>query len=123
MALTSRCWTSSRGSNAGSSFRCRAGSDRDAPQRRHVPPRSVDELDLDSPAHHLPQRLRVPVGEAHAAVRFGLADVLRLRGAVDAEAVAEIDPGVADRIVGAGGDVEGLFRLHSFELWLGWGVV
>src|SRR5262245_5265851 len=86
-------------------------------------PRSVDELDLDSPAHHLPQRLRVPIGEAHAAVRFGLADVLRLRGAVDAEAIAEVDPGVADRIVGAGGDVEGLFRLHSFELWLGWGVV
>ena len=32
---------------------------------------------------------------------------------MDAVAVAEIDPGVADRIIGAGRDGEGLRRLHA----------
>jgi hypothetical protein len=64
--------------------------------------RSVDELDLGPLMDHLRERLRIPVGEADAAVGFGLADALRLGGAVDAVAVAKIDPGVADGIVGTG---------------------
>src|SRR5215469_8040213 len=65
---------------------------------------SVDELDLDPLVNHLAQRL---------------ADVPRLRSAMDAVAVAEIDPGVADRILGAGRDGEGLLRPHAFEVELG----
>jgi hypothetical protein len=38
--------------------------------------RSVDELDLGSFLDHFPQHLSVPIGEADAAVRFGLADDL-----------------------------------------------
>src|SRR4029077_3091810 len=68
--------------------------------------------------HHFRQLLRVPIGEAHAAVRFGFADPLRRRRAVDAVTVAEIDPGRADRILGAGRDGEGLFRLDALELEL-----
>src|SRR3981189_2387401 len=67
---------------------------------------------------HLPERLGGPIGEADAAVRFGLADILRLRRAMDAVAVAEIDPGIADRIVGAGSDGERLLRLRALELEL-----
>src|SRR5262245_5924899 len=80
--------------------------------------RSVDELDLGPLVDHLRERLRIPVGEADAAVGFGLADALRLRGAVDAVAVAKIDAGVADGIVGTGRDGEGLLRLHPLELEL-----
>src|SRR6516162_6238528 len=80
---------------------------------------SVDELDLDPLVNHLAQRLGVPIRETHAAVRLGLADVPRLRTAMDAVAVAEIDPGVADRILGAWRDGEGLLRLHALEVELG----
>src|SRR5271166_5055638 len=52
-------------------------------------------------------------------MRFGLADILRLRGAMDAVAVAEIDPRVANRVVGTRGDGERLLRLHSLEFELG----
>src|SRR6266478_3931703 len=91
-------------------------------RRRSSPcrlPGSVDEIDLDSLVDQFRQGLSVPIGEADASVRLGLADVLRLRGAVDAVAVAEIDPGTANRIVGTGGDGEGLFRLHALEVELG----
>jgi len=46
----------------------------------------------------LPNALASPIRETHATVRLGRADVPRLRSAMDAVAVAEIDPGVADRI-------------------------
>src|SRR5262249_27257939 len=68
---------------------------------------------------HFSQRLSVPIGQADASVRLGLADLRRVRGAVDAVAVAEIDPHAAHRIFGAGGDGEGLLRLHALELELG----
>src|SRR5262249_53339759 len=47
-----------------------------------------------------------------------LADVLRVRRAVDPVAIAELDPGTANRIFGTGGDGEGLLRLHPLKLEL-----
>src|SRR5215471_18763028 len=94
----------------------------DAAGRRSSLPRlpgSVDEIDFDALANHFRQGLSVPIGKADASVRLGLADMRRVRGAVDAVAVAEIDPGIADRIVGTGCDVKGLFRLHALEVELG----
>ena len=69
--------------------------------------------------HHFRQLLRVPICEAHAAVRFGLADPLRRRRAVDAVTVAEIYPRRADRILGAGRDGEGLLDLTPLNLSFG----
>src|SRR5262249_60458395 len=80
--------------------------------------RSVNELDLRSLLHHLGERPSVPIGEADATVRFRLADVLRVWRAVDPVAIAEIDPGTANRIFGTGGDGEGVLRLHPLKLEL-----
>ena len=69
----------------------------------------ADKIDRDAFGNCVRKLEGIPVGETNAAVRLGLADVLRLRGAVDAVAIAEIDPHAADRIVGAGGDLKLLF--------------
>src|SRR5262249_17779096 len=95
---------------------------REATSGHLVTHRSVDELDFDSLVNHLGERLGIPIGEAHAAVRFRLADVLRVWRAVDAVVIAEIDPGTANRIFGTSRDGERLFRLHPLELEL-WAVV
>src|SRR3984893_13690616 len=59
---------------------------------------------------------RVPVGEADAAVRLGLADRLRRRRAVDTVGgLGEVDPHGADRIVRPLRDLHLLLRLNALE--------
>src|SRR5690348_4142733 len=58
----------------------------------------------------------IPIGQAHAAVRLSLGDILRRRGAMDAVAVAgQIDPDRADRIVRPGPDREWLAGMNALE--------
>jgi len=81
--------------------------------------RSVDELDLRSLLHHLGERPSVPIGEADATVRFRPADVLRVRRAVDPVAIAEIDPGIANRILGPAAMVKGFCVFTPLNLSFG----
>jgi hypothetical protein len=63
----------------------------------------VEKLDPRALSDQLCQRKRVPVRQAYAAVRFGLADLVRLRSAVDPVARGrQRDPDEANRVVGAG---------------------
>src|SRR5207249_3889396 len=65
--------------------------------------------DFGSRAHEARQPGGVPIGEANAAMRLGLADRRRLRRAVQPEMfLVDIDPDDADRVVRAGGN----FRLR-----------
>jgi hypothetical protein len=67
-------------------------------------------------ADHMREFGRVPVGEADAAVRLGLADRLRMRRAVDAVGcLCEVDPHGADRIVGPLRDLDLLLGLDALE--------
>jgi len=55
-----------------------------------------------APVHHTSEVERTPVGQADAAVRLGLTDLVGLRCAMDAVGgCREIDPDQADRIVRA----------------------
>src|SRR5581483_2650356 len=63
---------------------------------------------------HRSQVERVPVGEADAAVRLGLADLARVGRAVNAVGGrSEIDPDEADRIVWARFDDQWFFGFHA----------
>jgi hypothetical protein len=56
---------------------------------------------------YLGNRGGAPVGQADAAVGFGLADRGRDRGAVNAVVrLGQVDPGHAHRVVGAGGNLD-----------------
>src|SRR5262245_59091079 len=83
-------------------------------------PRVVDEFDDGPPLHHSGERPGVPVGQAHAPMRIGAADLERLGRTMDAIApFVEVHPHRADRIVGAGRDPEFPMGAYAWELKLG----
>ena len=66
------------------------------------------------PAGHA---LGIPVRKPHAAVRFRLRHLCRLRRAMNpASFRRQADPYRADRVVGAGFDRERLVGMHAFEM-------
>src|SRR5258708_26119680 len=79
--------------------------------------RLLDEIDRDAARDHRRQPLRVPVGQAQAAMRGGFADLRRLGRAVNAVArPRQRDPDDAERTVRAGLQQKGLSRLDLAEL-------
>ena len=77
-----------------------------------MPVKSIEDcsgLDVNRHASpgHLEEMFGVPVREAEAAMRFGAADLLRLRRAVNAVArTTQANPRCADGVIRTGGDVE-----------------
>src|SRR5437868_754685 len=68
-----------------------------------------------SDANEFQEILGIPIGEAKAAVRFGAANLLRIRRAMNAVAgFVEPDPGDADGIIRAGRDYKLRFDLPRF---------
>src|SRR5215472_17580137 len=75
-----------------------------------------DEIDHCATMHHAREIERIPVGEPDAAMRFGFADLLRRRRAMDAVARrAQIDPDDADWIFRTRSDRKFVLGLHAFE--------
>src|SRR5262249_8465406 len=76
----------------------------------------ANEIDHGPAMHHAGQIERVPIGKSNAAMRFGLADLLRRRRAMNAIARrAQIDPDDADRILRSRSDRKFVLGLHAFE--------
>src|SRR5215472_9298356 len=76
----------------------------------------ADEIDHCPTVHHAREIERVPIGEPDAAMRFGLADLLRRRRAMYAVARrAQIDPDDADWILRPRSDCKFVLGLHAFE--------
>ena len=64
--------------------------------------RLLHELDRHAGLHQLGQLCGIPIGQPHAAMAFGLADLRRIGRAVDAVGrLRQRDPDRADRTVGA----------------------
>src|SRR6202011_1599377 len=84
------------------------------------PPSSVQEHPLHALAERAGEVENVPVRQADAPVRLGLADLGGVGRAVDAVArLRQVDPHEADRIVRSRPDGERVLRFDAFELELG----
>src|SRR6266571_4878355 len=76
----------------------------------------IQERDVGALADAAGEIEHVPVGQADAAVRLGLADLRRIRRAVDAVArLRQVDPHDADRVVGPRPDRKGPVGLDLLE--------